>query len=183
LLKGYTEREGYSLKDNEKKLAFIKARAEGKSYSTIASELSISKSTCTEWERALKEDVEALKRANTEELYTSYNMTREARITGLGELLKGIDEAIAQKDLKELSLEKLLEYKLKYSKALKEEYVEPEEELQEDSLEGILAQYNKLYRDSQSGKLTPAQVKAQLSILGAKTVSIRELEDPLRQVI
>ena len=171
------------MKDNEKRLAFIKARAQGKSYNTIAKELEISKSTCTKWEQDLKTDVEALKQANTEELYTSYNMTREARIKGIGELLKGIDEAIAQKDLTELPLDKLLEYRLKYARELKEEYIEPVEELEEDSLEGILAQYNKLYKDSKSGVVSPAQIKAQLSILGAKTVAIRELEDPFRQVI
>lgn len=164
------------MKTTEKKLAYIQARAQGKSYSTIATELEISKSTCSKWERGLKEDIDSLKRANTEELYTSYNMTREARIKGLGELLQGIDKAIAQKDLTELPLDKLLELRLKYARELKTEYVEPLEAPQEDSLEGILAQYSQLYTDSKSGKYSPAQVKAQLSILGAKAVVIREQE-------
>lgn len=68
------------MKDTETKLAFIKARAEGKSYSTITKELGIAKATCTSWEQSLKGDIEAMKRAQTEELYTAYNMKREARI-------------------------------------------------------------------------------------------------------
>lgn len=160
------------MKDNEKKLAFIQARAQGKSYSTIASELHISKSTCSSWEKSLQADITALKQAELEELYTSYNMTKEARIRGLGQLIAGLDEAIAQKDLKQLPLDKLLELRLKYSRELKTEYTEPLEEVLADTTEDILAQYDKLYKDSQSGKLTPAQVKAQLAILGAKATAL-----------
>lgn len=83
------------MKDTETKLAFIKARAEGKSYSTITKELGIAKATCTSWEQSLKGDIEAMKRAQTEELYTAYNMKREARIKALGEIVQGLDKAIA----------------------------------------------------------------------------------------
>ena len=41
------------MKDEATKRAFIRLRAEGKSYAAIAAELNISKSTCTAWEREL----------------------------------------------------------------------------------------------------------------------------------
>ena len=44
------------MKSTDKKLAFIKARAAGKSYATIAKELRISQSTVYEWNKELAED-------------------------------------------------------------------------------------------------------------------------------
>lgn len=71
------------MKTTEKKLEYVKLRASGKSFSTIASELSISKSTCSNWEKELKSQIESLKQEGLEELYTSYKMTKEARIEKL----------------------------------------------------------------------------------------------------
>lgn len=164
------------MKDTEKKLAFVKARAEGKSYSMIASELQISKSTCTKWERALRAEISACKEEKLQELYSTYKMAKEARIKALGDTIEKLDSAIDQKGLEEVPVEKLLELRLKYGRALKEEYTEPMVEAGEDSEKGILEQYNKLYVASQSGEYTPAQIKAQLAILDAKRQSLNLLE-------
>lgn len=167
------------MKDTETKLAFIKARAEGKSYSTITKELGIAKATCTSWEQALKEDIEAMKRAQTEELYTAYNMKREARIKALGDILQGLDKAIADKPLEELPLDKLLELRLKYARELKAEYIEPVEITTDDTLEGLLEQYNQLYRDSKTGKYSPADIKAQIAVLDAKRDTLYRISGEL----
>lgn len=175
------------MKDNETKLAFIQARAEGKSYSTITRELGIAKATCASWEQSLRGDIETLKQAQLEELYTAYNMKREARIKALGGIVQGLDNAIAQKPLEELPADKLLELRLKYGRELKEEYIEPVELDTDDTLDGLLEQYNQLYRESKTGNYTPADIKAQLSILDAKRETLyrlageqaREEEDPL----
>lgn len=167
------------MKDTETKLAFIKARAEGKSYSTITKELGIAKATCTSWEQALKEDIEAMKRAQTEELYTAYNMKREARIKALGDILQGLDKAIADKPLEELPLDKLLELRLKYARELKTEYIEPVEITTDNTLEGLLEQYNQLYRDSKTGKYSPADIKAQIAVLDAKRDTLYRISGEL----
>lgn len=175
------------MKDRETQLAFIQARAEGKSYSTITKELGIAKATCTSWEQSLKVDIEALKQAHLEELYTAYNMKREARIKTLGTILNGLDKAIAEKPLEELPADKLLELRLKYGRELKEEYKEPVEAETDDTLDGLLEQYNQLYSGSKAGSYSPADIKAQLSILDAKRDTIyrlalersREEENPL----
>ena len=156
------------MKDTETKLAFIKARAEGKSYSTITKELGIAKATCTSWEQSLKADIEAMKRAQVEELYTTYNMKREARIKALGDIVQTLDKAIADKPIEELPVDKLLELRLKYGRELKAEYIEPIELSTDNTLDGLLEEYNQLYLDSKAGKYSPADIKAQLSILDGK---------------
>lgn len=162
------------MKSTDTKLAFIKARAEGKSYSTIQKELNIAKSTCQSWEQELKADVEAMKRAQTEELYTAYNMKRDARIKALGETINTIDTALEKADLEGVAPEKLLELKLKYHRALREEYIEPVEIETDNTLDGLLEQYNQLYTEAKTGKYSPADIKAQLSILdGMRDAMIR----------
>jgi len=110
------------LKPQEQKTEFIRLRAEGRSYSYIADTLHISKSTCTAWERELKNAIAELKQEQLNELYSSYYMTKEARIKKLGETLNRINEALEAVDLSEIPAEKLLDFKLKYTEALKEEY-------------------------------------------------------------
>ena len=163
------------MKDRETQLAFIKARAEGKSYSTISKELGIAKATCASWEQSLKGEIEDLRREQLEELYTAYNMKREARIKALGTTLQRLDSAIAEKPLEELPADKLLELRLKYGRELKAEYTEPVEIATDDTLDGLLEQYNQLYMESKTGSYTPADIKAQLSILDAKRDTIYRL--------
>ena len=119
----HTERRLYTLKPQEQKTEFIRLRAEGRSYSYIAEALHISKSTCSAWEKEMQEAVSDLKRDNLEELYNSFFMTKEARVQKLGETLKDIDTALASADLTEAPVEKLLDFKLKYTEALKAEYI------------------------------------------------------------
>ncbi len=155
------------MKDTEKKLAFITARAEGKSYRKIGEELGLSKSTCSSWEHSLADQIETLKREKLEELYTSYGMTKEARINKLGSLLSDIDGAISSKDFSELPLDKLLELRLKYGRELQTEYREPVRS-SDDTLNGILEDYNKLFEESRSGELTASEIRARVDVLDKK---------------
>ena len=111
------------MKPAEKKEQFIILRAAGKSYAAISKELEISKSTCTKWERELEDNIAELKAESLEQLYNSYYMTKEARIEKLGQTLQGINDALDGADLAELPPEKLLDFKLKYTQALKDEYI------------------------------------------------------------
>lgn len=120
-----------------------------------------------------------MKRAQTEELYTAYNMKREARIKALGEIVQGLDKAIADKPLEELPLDKLLELRLKYARELKEEYLDPVELETDNTLDGLLEQYNQLYKDSKTGKYNPADIKAQLAILDAKRDTLYRISGEL----
>lgn len=92
------------------------------SYSRIAAALHISKATCASWEQDLKDAISELKQEQLGELYESYYMTKEARIRKLGDTLERINAALDGADLTAVAPEKLLDYKLKYTEALKGEY-------------------------------------------------------------
>jgi transposase len=155
------------MKDTEKKLAFVNLRAEGKSYRVIGEELGLSKSTCSSWEHSLADQIETLKREKLEELYTYYGMTKEARINKLGALLSDIDGAIASKSFVELPLDKLLDLRLKYGRELQTEYKETVKS-SDDTLNGILEDYNKLFEESKGGELTASEIRARVDVLDKK---------------
>lgn len=158
------------MKDNETKLQFIRLRAEGRSYRAISEALGISKATCSSWEHSLEEEISEAKREGLEELYSSYSMTKEARIKSLGEIIQRIDEARGYTDrpLETLPEDKLLELRLKYTRELQSEYTEPTAPASDSTLDGLLEEYDRIYKESRSGKLSSSDVKAQLSILDAK---------------
>lgn len=110
------------MKPQETKTEFIRLRAEGRSYSYIADKLHISKSTCSSWEQELRGAIAELRQEQLNELYSSYAMTKEARIRKLGDTLESINTALDGADLSEIPAEKLLDFKLKYTEALKGEY-------------------------------------------------------------
>ena len=109
-------------KDLSKKNDFILLRAEGRSYSFITQKLAISKTTCIKWNKELEEKILEQKQDNLNNLYKSYNLTKEARIERLGTTLKKIDSALEKVDYSTIAPEKLLDFKLKYTQALKQEY-------------------------------------------------------------
>ena len=110
------------MKDEATRQEFIRLRAEGKSYRRIAEALQISRATCSLWERELAQQVKACKQDKLEELYDNYAMTKAARVQRLGNTLSRIKDALEDADLAAMPPEKLLDFYLKYSSALKEEY-------------------------------------------------------------
>ena len=158
------------MKDEATKRQFIELRAEGKSYRAIHEELGIAKATCSKWEKSLADQISEARRERLEELYSSYAMTREARIEKLGEIIQRIDEARehSSKPLEELPEDKLLELRLKYERELQTLYREPETASEDSTLDGLLEEYNRLYSEARSGRWTASEVRAQLSVLDAK---------------
>lgn len=112
----------YKMKPQETKTEFIRLRAEGRSYSYIADKLNISKSTCSSWEAEFRVTITELKQEQLNELYSSYAITKEARIKKLGDTLNNINSTLDGADFSEIPTEKLLDFKLKYTEVLKEEY-------------------------------------------------------------
>ena len=167
------------MKETETRREFIRLRADGKSYSAIAKELGISKSTCTAWAGEYAAEIDEAKRIQWEELITSYRMTAAARIRELGETLNAIDAAIAAKDLSELPADKLLNLKLRYMEALKEECMQPPETFDFEDTTGLIVQYDELYKGVWAGQISPSQAKAQLSILTAKDKALAVQENEM----
>ena len=152
------------MKQQEQRAEFIRLRAEGKSLRAVAAEIGVSKSTLSDWEKQLRAEVASLRAENLEELYSSYGMAKEARIRRLGDTLRRIDTALEEVDLSELSPEKLLDFKLKYSAALAEEYTAPAADISgkaEDTLEAL----KDLYRRTASGETPIDKAKAEAALI------------------
>ena len=94
-----------------------------------------------------------------QELYKSYHMTREARIKRLGETLSKINDALEAIDLTTVAPDKLLDYKLKYTEALKNEFIEPSTNRLEGDFtaKDILGAIGDLLNRIKAGTVTPEQ--------------------------
>lgn len=178
------------MKPAELKKEYIRLRAEGKSYSVIADQLHISKTTCTNWERELADQIDELKRAELAELCESYGMTKEARIKKLGDTLEKIENAIAGADFSTVDPAKLLDFKLKYTEALKGEYVGTKPALQIDSIDArqIVAALGDLLNRARAGEITTEQAAKESGILAQllkayDTVEVKEKLDRLEAII
>ena len=152
------------MKQQEHKTEFIRMRAEGRSLRAISAELGVSKSTLSEWDKALSEEISQLKRENLEELYTAYGMAKEARIKRLGDTLRRIDSALDAVDLSELPPDKLLLYKLKYQEALREEYSAPAADVSGEAEETLEA-LRDLYRRTASGETSINKAKTEAALI------------------
>lgn len=156
------------MKSTEIKNQFIELRAKNKSYEEIARTLKISKSTCTAWNKEFKEEISTLKRDELNSLYTQYHMTREARIKQLGNTLNDINDALKEADLSEIAPEKLLEYKLKYHEALKDDYIHPVEdvEIKEGTLiEDTIKIMSDLYNRVRRGEISDQQAQKEINTI------------------
>ena len=153
------------MKTTDKKLEFIRLRAEGKSYRAIEQEIGVSRTTCGEWEKELSADIARLKQESLEELYTQYGMAREARIRRIGETLRRIDSALDAVDLSALPPEKLLDFKLKYSAALRDEYTATASTEATGAADDTLEAIQGLYRRIATGETTTEQAKTELSVI------------------
>lgn len=179
------------MKSQEMKHEFIRMRAEGLSYEKIAEQLHISKATCTAWEKELKAEINQLQQEALNGLYTSYGMAKEARIRRIGDTLRRVDEALASADLTEIAPEKLLDFKLKYSQALKEEFtgLTPPPDFQNGGTpEEIQAAFADIYQRARRGDITAEQAgeetKALTSILQAwQAVQTKERIDAIDAIL
>ena len=178
------------MKPTEVKQEYIRLRAEGKSYSFIADQLHISKSTCTKWERDFAAEIDELKRAELTELYESYHMTKQARIRKLGDTLGKINNALEQADFSEVDPAKLLDFKLKYTEALKGEYVGTKPAIDPEGIEArqIVAALADLLNRTRAGDITTDQAQRESLILSNllkayETTEVKAKLDELEAIV
>lgn len=153
------------MKQEREKIVFVRLRAEGKSYRAIEAELGISKSTCSAWEKELSSTISRIRQDRLEELYAEYGMMKEARISRIGDTLRRIDKALEAVDFSSIPPAKLLELKLKYQAALREEYTSAAQMDATGAAKDTLAAIQDLYRRTASGETSTDQAKAELTIL------------------
>jgi len=178
------------MKSATKQREFIRLKAEGKSNAQIARLLHISESTASRYTKLLGDKIANYKAEQLQELYDAYYMTRAARIRRLGETLNQVDQAISTSDLSLVPTEKLLDLKLKYAQALKNEHISLEaavidgDKTLEGSAKDILGQMNCLLHRLRIGSITPDNAKMEAKILDAllKGWELVALEDRIRQL-
>lgn len=101
------------MKTQDKRLRFVELRAAGWSFSKIATELSVSKSTLVEWSRDLAEDIANLRVVETDALIEASRIGHENRIRLLGTLLEKLNQEVLQREFEDLPTDKLIELSLK----------------------------------------------------------------------
>ena len=94
-------------------------------------------------------------------------MTKEARIKKLGDTLDKINKALEQADFSEVDPAKLLDFKLKYTEALKGEYVGQKKAIEPESLEArdIVEAFVDLLNRTRAGDITTDQAQRESLIL------------------
>lgn len=167
----------------EEKNRFIDLRARGYSYSKIAEELRVSKATLTLWDKDLKEEIKKLRALQLDELYTKYSMLKEARITKLGDTLERVEQELGRRNLSAVSTDKLLDYKMRFMKELREEYIDPQEDRNVTKLnaKSILSELFTLLERLRGGEITKDQANREGIILGAilKAYEAHSLEEKI----
>lgn len=153
------------MKTTDKKQEYIRLRAQGKSYRAIEAETGISRSTCSEWDKELSQEIARLRQDELEALYTEYGMMREARIRRMGDTLRRIDEALEAVDFTKLSPERLLDFKLKYEAALRDEYNATAPLDATGAASDTLLVMQNLYRRIATGETTANQAKTELNVI------------------
>lgn len=172
--------------DNETKEKYILLRAENKSYSQISKALGISIDSCYKLNAEFENRIAELKADNMQQLYNKYYMTKEARIKNLGSSLNKIDKAIEQADFSGISPEKLLDLKLKYSQALKDEFTPPADRVVINALtpEAIISLMTELLNKVRAGEITEQQAQKELYIITGlqKSYEDKELNEKMESL-
>lgn len=109
---------------NELKEKFIKLRAKGHSYRDIEDILGISKSTLSNWNSELEEEIARLKAIELDALYQQFYMSKKSKIELLGNILNQMKEEVINRDLSEVETDRLLELIIKYKNELEKEKVD-----------------------------------------------------------
>lgn len=94
----------------KKKMDFLELRVlQGKSFDTIAKELSISKQTCINWSVELKEELANLQASKYDMLIEKLELSHFKKLEHLGDIYNRMKEEIEKKDFSQIPTHKLIE--------------------------------------------------------------------------
>jgi uncharacterized small protein (DUF1192 family) len=139
------------------------------------------------WETELRAKIARYKAERLQDVYSQYGLVKEARIKALGTALQNIDGELGKRDLSDVPTDKLLDYKLRYTSALTEEYValdtrdNTEQEL--DTTE-IMRRLDDLYQRVRNGETTKEQASSELVVLSGlmRAYETTELEERVNKL-
>lgn len=112
---------------------FVALRAEGRSVSSIASEMDLSPAELLTWQDDLSREIEAARYIRAEELAERYRLTRSGRLEVLGTIHERVIREIEGRDLTEVPTEKLVRLSLQLQEKIREELSEVRAVIAEES--------------------------------------------------
>ncbi|MEN3776549.1 helix-turn-helix domain-containing protein [Priestia megaterium] len=125
----------------EQKEQFIVLRAKEVPYEQIAKELGISKPTLIKWGKELEIEVSNRRALELELLQEKYYVSKRKRIEFYGEQLNCLNKELNNRDLAEISTEKLIELQMKTISHLKQEemkvYLKEKKSLADSLMESL----------------------------------------------
>jgi intein-encoded DNA endonuclease-like protein len=133
---------GVKMKDNETRQKFIELRAKGVSFSKIAKELKIAKSTLITWSKEHLMEIDNLKAVELESLQEQFFMTKIARIELLGRQVERMKKELENRDFSDVPSDKLLDALNKTLIQLKNDETEITFKGECDTLEDLVSSIN-----------------------------------------
>src|SRR5580765_8214978 len=104
----------------DKQDKFIELRAQGWSFSHIASELYVSKRTLVEWSHEFDADIKSLRTTGLQLLQEKVTASREEQLDRLLRFQKDVEDELASRPLGVISLEKLFQIACELRKQIKD---------------------------------------------------------------
>ena len=126
------------MKDTQTQERFIELRAKNWSFDRIAKELKVSKQTLINWSREYQLEISNMRSLELDALQEKFALTKMKRLELFGEKLDSLKEEFDKRNLTDLSIEKLLEFILKYGTMLKGEEHKVEFSQKEDVDENLM---------------------------------------------
>src|ERR1043166_787531 len=124
----------------EKQEKFIELRAQGWSFSHIASELYVSKRTLVEWSRHFADDIKAFRDAGRELLLEKVTASREDDLNRLLRFQKDVEDELASRQISTVPIEKLFQIASELRKEIRQVLLERDGPAQPPSADASAAQ-------------------------------------------
>jgi len=108
-------------KDNDTKNRFIELRGNGLSFDKIVKDIGVSKGTLLKWDKELKQEISEVRFIELESMIQKYGVLRTERVKSYGEMLEKYRKELSNRDLSDVSTNKLLDMALIIEDRLREE--------------------------------------------------------------
>src|SRR6266704_4450971 len=108
----------------EKQDQFVELRAQGWSFSHIASELRVSKRTLVEWSRLFAADIQSFRDAGRELLLEKVTASREEDLNRLLRFQKDVEDELASRQISTVPIERLFQIAAELRKEIRHALLE-----------------------------------------------------------
>jgi transposase-like protein len=170
---------------------FIEMRAKGISIRSIAKELGVSPQTLCNWQTELDDEISRRKAVELEALYEKNLMLKEHRINFFGQHINRLQEELKNRNLTDISTDRLFDLLLKYIDEAAKDMVTPHFSNNNGSKmdsSAVSAELSKLFSRYGTGAITEKHTRQIVSILmsilkAEEQTEIRDKLDKLTSIL